>query len=350
MKMCHGMAKLGNEVILVVANYKDTEKTDQDIHSFYGVTPIFKIVKFPWYKFKGSKYIYSYALALWALLQKPNLIFGRDLLPTIAAANFGLPCYYEFHIPPKFGTGIKGRLLQSFYQSRHLKKIIVISEVLKQLHLKAKIPSEKLLVAHDASDIPVLVPPIINKPNRNRIQIGYVGHLYPGKGMEIISKIAPKLLNIDFHIVGGHVADIEMWKEKCESNNIIFHGFVPQNKISSYLYSFDVCLLPNQKTVRILGGGDVDIGEYTSPLKMFDYMAHQRTIVASDLPVLREVLNDSNAILCNSDKPEDWIEAILLLEKNGYLRERLAQKAFNDFCEKYTWKIRAEIILSNHKY
>jgi len=81
-------------------------------------------------------------------------------------------------------------------------------------------------------------------------------------------------------------------------------------------------------------------------LKMFEYMAHKKAIISSDLPVLREVLNESNALLVQCDDFQQWANAIKSLQDKNK-REKIAQKAYDDFITGYTWKIRAEQVLSN---
>jgi len=88
-----------------------------------------------------------------------------------------------------------------------------------------------------------------------------------------------------------------------------------------YINALDICLLPNQKiVVSIVGEADDkytqerNYGDVTSPLKMFQYMAHKKPIIASDLPVLREVLNNNNAILIPPDDIDAWVKAIYKLK------------------------------------
>ncbi|MCD8568755.1 MAG: glycosyltransferase [Geovibrio sp.] len=81
-----------------------------------------------------------------------------------------------------------------------------------------------------------------------------------------------------------------------------------------------------------------------SPLKIFEYMASKKPIICSDLPVLREVLNENNSILVQCDSTGEWVEAISRL-KDEQLRGKLAAKAYDDFSEHYTWLKRAESVL-----
>jgi glycosyltransferase involved in cell wall biosynthesis len=82
-----------------------------------------------------------------------------------------------------------------------------------------------------------------------------------------------------------------------------------------------------------------------SPLKIFECMAHAKPIVSSDLPVLREVLTDEvNALLCDPDDIESWVNAIERLRKDQDLRARLAERARLDFDTNYSWAKRADKI------
>ena len=65
-------------------------------------------------------------------------------------------------------------------------------------------------------------------------------------------------------------------------------------------------------------GGGINISGYTSPLKLFEYMSHKKAIIASDLPVLKEVLNNKNSVLVEHDniKRIDKIELLKILLKD----------------------------------
>lgn len=143
---------------------------------------------------------------------------------------------------------------------------------------------------------------------------------------------------------------MEYWNRVIKSNGlqnkIELLGMIDHKDVSSFLKSMDCLLLPNQPKVSVYGGKG-DIGKYTSPLKLFEYMNARKPIIASDLEVLKEVLsNGRNAILCPYDDEEAWSSAIELCFNDLEFSQRLSQNAFNDLAEKYTWNIRAKVITS----
>ena len=120
--------------------------------------------------------------------------------------------------------------------------------------------------------------------------------------------------DVEIHIVGGFEKDLNYWKKKITSKKIFFYGFIPHKKVSFYINAMDICLLPNQEIVHAYGSepqkNNLNISAFTSPLKLFEYMAHRKSIIASDLPVIREILNDSNSILVKCDDITSWVSSI----------------------------------------
>lgn len=83
-------------------------------------------------------------------------------------------------------------------------------------------------------------------------------------------------------------------------------------------------------------------------MKLFEYMAHGRAIVASDLPVLREVLQDRvNCLLRPSDAPQAWADALTELIADPLLRASLGDEARRQFLQHYTWRRRADLVLAD---
>ena len=118
---------------------------------------------------------------------------------------------------------------------------------------------------------------------------------------------------------------------------VTFLGFHPYRELADNQSAADVLVLPNS--------GKTDISaKYTSPLKLFTYMASGKPIIASDLPSLREVLSERNAFLVKPDDPDALAAGIrYALEHPDEAAKRAAQ-ALEDV-KRYTWESRAKHIL-----
>ena len=103
--------------------------------------------------------------------------------------------------------------------------------------------------------------------------------------------------------------------------------------------------MPYQKEVAVFGNKG-NTAQWMSPMKMFEYMATGRPIVASDLSAIREILkNDYNAILVSCDGIKEWESAIKRLVNNPEFAKIVGDNARKDVLKKYTWDIRAKEIL-----
>jgi glycosyltransferase involved in cell wall biosynthesis len=181
--------------------------------------------------------------------------------------------------------------------------------------------------------------------NPDQFIAGYIGHLYPGRGVEQIFELAKQLPGIRFLFVGGAPQDIETRTRQAidqELTNVHFAGFVANSELPTYYAACDVLLMPYQREVSVSGGGNT--ASYMSPMKMFEYMATGRMIIASDMPVLREVLDETNAVLCAPEDIPAWREALQRAQVDATWSHRLAEAALNHV-KTFTWKLRVRNIL-----
>lgn len=354
MKICQAFSKLENDVILLAPNVAEVESKVDDIYSYYDTEKTFNIKQLFWPRIKGRAYVYGLSIAKQVRKTKPDLIYGRFLAGCYFSSVYSnKPVVFEAHQPIKDSGRIQEFLFKKLIRRKNFEKLVVISEALKHHYLdNFSIDESKIFVAHDGADVaPENILPVKLKYREAKVNVGYVGQLYSGKGMEVISKIAPKCPWANFHIVGGLEKDIEYWKRELNGiDNIFFYGFVPHSETVNYLKAFDIVLAPYQKKVSGYGGGKSNLSQWMSPLKIFEYMSLGKPIIASDLPVLREVLrNNENSILCDPEDTDEWVEALKWLSKDKKARESIGLKAKEDFLNEYTWKQRAEKILSSLK-
>jgi glycosyltransferase involved in cell wall biosynthesis len=359
MKMCQAFAENGHEVILlapnwpIAPNWPKKEANIQNIYDFYGVQEIFTIKKVSMFKIPnlpyipGSGHAYGFLAALAAKKHNPTIIYGRNVPGCFWAAKLGLKIVFESHAPVVRRWGYSS-LFKKLIEHRNFKRTVVVSNPLKKYYVKNyKIEESRILVAPNGTEEPSQCEPL-DFAHSSRLQVGYIGHLYPGRGMEVISVLAKRCSWGDFHIVGGAESDIQHWKKQLENlRNTFFHGFVPQWKTERYRQSFDVVLSPYQRAFGVAGGG-VDPAHWMCPLKLFEYMASGRAIVCSDLPVLRDILtHGKNALLCDPEDTNQWVNALTRLRNDPKLRNQLGRNAYEDFKRQFSRISRAKSVLEN---
>ena len=341
MHMCDAFARQGWSVTLFCLR----TALKSDIGTYYGLpdTPVQLIpIRMPRIKII-SRFLYALRV-IWSIKRNgwKGILYGRDFFSLALIANTPFirqPIYLEIHQPPS--DRLENYLQQAIFRSPDFQGLIVISEALKQEYERrfGNLVAGKIHVAHDAAAPAEISTPRLAASDIPRV--GYTGSLQPGKGMEIIAKIVADLPDCEFHIVGGSEEQVTHWRAQCPSH-VHFHGHQNPQKIAGYLASFDVVLAPYQPQVQV-GHKKIDIARWMSPLKLFEYMAASKPIVASDLPVLREVLHrEQNALLINPDDTAAWVKSIRSLLEDEGLRERLSQQAHRDFYQHYTWEKRAE--------
>jgi len=222
---------------------------------------------------------------------------------------------------------------------RKIKRVVVITKSLKNFYLSKGINNLKILVAPDAVDIKEFNVSLSKEESRDKLGLPqdkkivmYTGHLYGWKGVGILAQSA-ELLGKDTFVVfvGGTDECIDEFKNKYTLDNILILGRKSHKEIPYYLKTADVLVLPNT--------AKEDVSKlYTSPMKLFEYMASGVAIVASDLPSIREILNEVNSTLVEADNPKALATGIKkALNKDG-------KKAMEDV-RQYTWENRALNIL-----
>jgi len=236
-------------------------------------------------------------------------------------------------------------LMKKLVNNKENLKIITISNALKN-KFKEEEFNNSIYVVHDGVDNNFYYP--INK-YETRKEIGldlnskivlYSGALREGRGLSRLIEIARLKKNTQFLVFGGRDKKrLKFLKQQSKDlSNIYFYGFVKKDLLKKYMDAADIFLMPHQK--------NCDIIKFTSPLKMFEYLAMGKPIIASEFPVFKEVLrNDFNALLVNAESENDFAKKIDILfnDKNKY--NSLSKNALIS-SKKYSWKNRAADILS----
>jgi glycosyltransferase involved in cell wall biosynthesis len=344
MKMCNAIGNIGHDVTLVT---RGSNKTISD-YNYYDVDNNFRIAKINFFNIRFINSIIFLFFTLFKIIQiKPELIYTRYRFSLILNFLLKIPIIFEDHSPP---NGFYKKIIQKALK-KNVIKIIVISSALKKIYLHSipKIKSDKIIIAHDgANPINISSNSTIDtiRLNKKSLNIGYIGHLHKGRGIDMILGIAEKISTHDFHIIGGETKDINYWKDLNKQKNVIFHGYKINSEISKLLIQFDILLAPYQYKVFINSG--LNTASWMSPLKVFEYMSAGKAIISSKLDVLEEVLSHNfNALMVKPDNLNDWVNAVNILIEDKQLRERLGNQALKDFKNKFTWEKRVAYILNS---
>jgi len=203
----------------------------------------------------------------------------------------------------------------------------------------------RILVAPDGVDLDSLSKNALSLAGSSRGKLGktllYLGSLHHWKGIDVLIKAMQYLPGIFLLVVGGNADNINYYHSFAEQhgvrNRVHFEGFVVPSRRFEYFHIADVCILP-LKPVHIAS-------YFTSPLKLFEYMASGKPIVASDLPAIREILSHNiNSILVPSDNPEALAGGVRYILENPAIGEKIARQAAVDVLS-YTWDKRTKKIM-----
>ena len=298
--------------------------------------------------------IYAFTKLFLVSFKKEHIIYSRNLY---AAALFNLflkrEIIYETH---QIENGLNGYFQKWILKSKKTKTVLITNKLKIILESFFSIKINHCNILSDAA--PSNIKPInsklekikclkenINYDFQNEFVCGYFGHLYEGRGIEIIIEISKMLKDVLFLVYGGNDADVKILKNKFDNKNLLLMGHVENAVARKIMLSVDALLMPYQEKVSI-GLEGHDTARWMSPMKMFEYMATKNPIISSNLPALREVLEDQvNAVLVKCDDAYEWKKSLEDIIKDKIFANEISNNAFNDYVKKYNWNIRARKII-----
>ncbi len=345
MKTCEALARETCDITLVVPCRSNHLKEDPFL--YYKIDRVFHVKKLfsldlvflGRIGFLIQSMTFAFAISISILkniINKQDVVYySRDEMQLLIPIILNQKTVWEAHMG-------QNNFLVKFVVAK-CTKIVTISKGLKDLYGSGN----KILVAPDGVDTAQFV---IDKdklflrenlglPMDKKIVL-YTGHLYDWKGTQTLVESADFLENNMLVVfVGGTDKDLVTFKSSFSSkSNLLILGRKPHDQIPLYLKSADVLVIPNS--------GKLDISRlYTSPMKMFEYMASGTPIVASDLPSIREILNENNAVFFTPDNPVSLSQSINSLLQDKGLMERISLQSSRDIM-KFSWQERARKILT----
>jgi len=277
--------------------------------------------------------------------EKPNCIFTRDIIIAFILSFLNLKVMYEVHKEPKT---IIASLILKYLKYKDNFYLMSISRALKDYYIEEyHFNSNKILDYHDGVFIEKYNKYRDISKNDLRENLGlaqdktiimHTGSLYKGNDAKLFKTVVDNFKEILFVQVGGNKSDISKYKEFYKSNkNIVFIGHQSHEDIIKYQMSADLLFYALTKSNNLW--------KFTSPLKLFEYMATGIPILGSNIGSVGEVLTSKNAIIFHPEDNKSIIDGVRYFLENKKKCEILAQNALKDIESKYTWEKRVENIL-----
>jgi glycosyltransferase involved in cell wall biosynthesis len=351
MKACQALVQLGHELTLIVPDNRQSKIVNRkseivNLKSHYGLQIDFPVE----YLASSNRRFFTWRSVQRARAIKPDLIYVWMVQSAVFGLLFKLPTVFEIHIQPTGSFGPAWH--RAFANLRGRKRLASITQALvdvldrkHNIHFKA----DEVVITPNGVDLerfaslpdPVTARTQLNFPSAPTMMC--TGHLYAGRGADLFLALAKEIPQTHFVWVGGKPEDVETWKQRAQSDNVTFTGFIPNQELPLYQSAADVLLMPYSRSI-MGSSGTADSASVASPMKMFEYMAAGRAIVTADLPVIREVLNEKNAVFCEPDDVGKWKVEIGKLLADESRRVALGKQALQDV-QGYTWLARAEKIM-----
>ena len=346
-KVCHALKQIGHDIHLWVPEFQRAYW--DEIAELYGISDQFEITWLPFSK-RLKQYDFSWRSVRLAIKWRADVIYTWALQAAFFANLQKVPIAMEFH---DFPMGFMGpKLFQTLMRLRTKKLIMTTTKALAQgieerynLHFDPG----NLQIAPNGTD-PERYKDLPNPDKarkslelKNGFTVGYTGHFYPGRGMDLLTAIARSMPDVNFLWVGGQEKDIAPWHAELNSqsiHNVTITGFIPNSRLPMYQAAADILVMPYGKKIEGSSGGN--IARVINPMKMFDYLSTGRAIIASNIPVFHEILSEKIAVFCDPDIANDWVSAINKLSRNGNLRLSM-QEAALEAAKSYSWKNRAKV-------
>ena len=302
---------------------------------------------------RGQSLVNGWRLWRLARAMRPALCFADDVRSALAVALAGVPVLVELH-SMAFHRSRSGRTAFTRLRNRReLAGVVTISDALRDDVIAAGADPSTVTTLPEAArprsdaELDAAAPGWLRPAMRNgALQVGYSGSLYDGRGVTLLEEVARRLPDVDVHVLGGPAGVADALRARADlPGNLHVHGLRPPSDAAALQAAMDVLLAPYGSSVATPGG--VDTARWMSPMKVFEYLAAGRATVCSDLPVLREVLEDGEtALLVDPDDVDGWVTAVGHLRDDPAMRARLGKTARRRHAERFTWDGRTRRMLA----
>lgn len=329
MRMCDNFSK-HHDVVLLCRGRGALDL--EEVRELYGLKFNFRIVRFWWPNIRvlGS-FVYGVQVFWWSFLnERPDVFYGRHLLSVWLARVLGCSLVYEAHMPPS--SKLSRYICGSLFKNRNFSRLVCVSNKLKEYY-KSNFDS--------ISDSNCLVSP--NGADKRRTEhypgrfsfsglvVGYVGSAKKEKGVSLVLELAALMPDQKFCIAGPEKVELESLGYRIPSN-VQLTGHLSQGEVSDLLSKLDIVLAPYSPAKASGLEGLEDDAQWGSPLKIFEFMAAGRCIVASDIDIVREIVDSGvDGMLCPPGEVLVWKSMLEYLLSDEDKRVMLSRNSLNKF-------------------
>jgi len=357
--VCNSLHKNGLEVILAMPDPRIKScKLEKIFKNVTGGSVSFQVFLFKEFsKFRRlNKYTNHFRIKKILKKTQPDICFVRSPLFFCKVIKLGYPVIFEshnnlLHNRSKIINCVLTKKLIKATKSTCCKIFITISYALGQFWKKKGVKRNKILCLHDGFDESLFKKVYTLTEAKKKLGLNvrqkvtvYTGSLFKNRGIENIIELAKCFPKVIFLMIGGPETKKNEYSKMAlnmKVTNIKFLGHINHDNIPNYLYAADILLALWTKEVPTIN--------YCSPLKLFEYMASGRLILAHDFPTIREVLtNGLTAILIKPDSIDDLkkkFKLALNLDNYIFISNNSRKLAFR----KYSWEVRTKTIINSLK-